>query len=424
MKLHRSLYLFCAADAVLSCCLAALYPNACELRSLVSVLLYHLGIDFTFFMDRAWAVMQTGQPLYKTLFFEQHVKFIYPTSSLFLYKLLTLLHLPTRPVVNLLILGSFLGTLLCAGEVLRLRILEREPLPPGQRRCVVLAAAVLGLLFFPLINGTLMGNIQTPLTFLWTLAVLCWMKQWKSTAGLLLACVCLFKPMLALFFLWAALRREWRFLVSFLSAVVTIQVVAILLFGWHNELDYLGVLAYLSRHGEAFFPNQSINGLLERWIHNAPIFDWSVADYPPYRKAVYIGTTISSVLFLGFGLVVPVLRRWKDRTLDLILFGMVSTLASPIVWHHHYGYFFVGLLYCLPLAFGPRGTHGLWFAAVFLTLSNIWPIFNATADTVWNPLMSYDVFAALGLILLMTLWLEQTREQESVKSLPGTAEAA
>jgi hypothetical protein len=411
MKLRRTLYLFCAGDFALSCCLAAVYPQACELRSLASVFLYRLGFDFTFFMDKAWAVFRGGEPLYKTLFFDKHIKFIYPPSSLFLYEFFSLLHIPNEPAVKLLIFGSFLGTLLCAGEVLRLRILEKETLTKGQSRSVVLAAVLLGTLFFPLVNGTLFGNIQTLLTFLWTLAVLCWMKRRKSTAGVLLAFVCVFKPTLALFFLWAFLRKEWRFLVSFLSAVLSIQLCAILVFGWHNETDYLRLLSYLGRHGEAFFPNQSINGLLERWTHNAPIFGWSVAEYPPYRRSVYMGTATSSVLLLCFGLLVPVLRRWKDRTLDLIFFGMVSTLASPIVWHHHYGYFFVGLLYCLPMAFGERGTHARWFAAIFLTLSNIWPLFNGTADTVWNPLMSYDVFAAFGMLLLIALWLEPTRGQ-------------
>jgi hypothetical protein len=411
MKLQRNLYLFCAADFILSCLLAALYPQACELRSLVSVLLYRLGTDFTFFMDKAWSVFRSGEPLYSTLFFDQHIKFIYPPSSLFLYGFFSLLHIPEEPAVGVLVFGSFLGTLFCAGEILKLKISEHVNLSKTQCWRISLCAAFLGALFFPIVNGTLLGNIQTLLTFLWTLAVLCWMKQQKGTAGVLLAMVCVFKPMFALFLLWAAIRKEWRFLVFFFGSLVAIQAVAIVLFGLHDEIDYLRLLSFLGHRGEAFFPNQSINGLLERWTHNAPIFKWSFADYPPYRKVIYIGTVASSTLLLVFGLIFPVLRKWKDRTLDLIFFGMVSTLSSPIVWHHHYGYFFVGLLYCLPLAFGERGTHSYWFAAIFLVLSNIWPTFNWTANTVWNPLMSYDVFAGIGFLLLIAGWLDSSREK-------------
>ena len=35
-----------------------------------------------------------------------------------------------------------------------------------------------------------------------------------------------------------------------------------------SELDYLPVLSYISRHGEALHTNQSMNGILNRLLHN------------------------------------------------------------------------------------------------------------------------------------------------------------
>jgi len=45
-----------------------------------------------------------------------------------------------------------------------------------------------------------------------------------------------------------------------LSGFVPIALVSVWRYGLHNHLAYLGVLSFLSRHGEQFYPNNSING--------------------------------------------------------------------------------------------------------------------------------------------------------------------
>jgi len=57
-------------------------------------------------------------------------------------------------------------------------------------------------------------------------------------------------------------------------------------FGVQNNLDYFSVLSYLSRHGEALWANQSVNGILIACSHGDPM-SWNPTVYPPYRASIY-----------------------------------------------------------------------------------------------------------------------------------------
>ena len=64
--------------------------------------------------------------------------------------------------------------------------------------------------------------------------------------------------------LWALLRREWRFAFACVATGLVGLIGSIAVFGWANHLDYLRVLSHLAERGEAYYPNQSVNGLLNR----------------------------------------------------------------------------------------------------------------------------------------------------------------
>ena len=114
------------------------------------------------------------------------------------------------------------------------------------------------------------------------------------------------------------------------------------MFGFANHLDYLPVLSHLAERGETYYPNHSVNGLLNRLMSVAEPelyrnLDWGDGAFPPFNRLVYWTTTISSAAILLLAL----LRRNRDndpdRVVDFCTMAVSATVASPIAWEHHYG---------------------------------------------------------------------------------------
>src|SRR5207302_2649166 len=116
--------------------------------------------------------------------------------------------------------------------------------------------AVIGALFLPIAEALYRGQIQLLLTWLWGVAVLLWARNNQRSSAFLLALTCAFKPQLALFLLWGILRKQWRFTIVFGCSLLAIALASVDHFGLRSNLDYLAVLSYLSRHGEALWANQ------------------------------------------------------------------------------------------------------------------------------------------------------------------------
>jgi hypothetical protein len=267
-----------------------------------------------------------------------------------------------------------------------------------------LMVAFLGLLFYPLTLGTAIGQIQTVLTLLFTLAVWFWIRERKAAAGAAIALICIFKPPLTLFLLWAVLRRQWRFLASLAAITVFAQVLSGFLYGWRNEFDYAAVLAYLSRHGEIIGDNQSVNGLLERWLGNGDPVVWTATSpYPPFNLVVYLGTLVSSAVLLGFAFLAPRLRAAEATVSDFLLFGLASTMASPIVWTHHYAFFFIGCVYVFAVCFEQGRRIPLSFLVAFFVLTSRWITPDHLPDKLRAVVSSADLFAGLVVLAWIAL---------------------
>ena len=402
MNTRRTLFLLTLTNLLLAAILAALHWQNSELSRLWSIL--HLNFhrdDSSSFLQVACATAATGRPVYRELFFAQGFKFIYPPSAMLTCGLASTLRVSLATFINLLALISIPLTLILDGELFLLLCPTENK---WQTRALI---ASLGILFSPLLFTVYLGQMQALLDLLFTFAVYSWVRGNKRWAGAAVALVCVLKPPLAFFVLWALLRREWRFLAWFAGLATVFQAIAIARFGWQNELDYLHVLAYLSHHGEVLIGNQSVNGFLERWAGNGLSIVWTrTSPYPPYSAFVYRGTLIAWALLLGFGLAWPVLRGWQDRATDFLLFGLLATIASPIAWTHHYSLFYAGCIYLVALSLRQRGRIPWWCAASFLVLANTWTALDPLAGTRWNPLLSYDLFAGLGILAGLVFWLD------------------
>jgi hypothetical protein len=398
--------------------LAAIHPRHSDISAVGHILSGRLNNDSSTCMDAAWVALRAGKPVYESVLFQRVAKFQYPMSSLLLYQVAFPIGITGMLACKILALVSFPATLLLSGEIFLMVMPQKQSLSSRQRILVRMWIALLGLLFFPLTQASSLGQIQAFLIFLWTLALYLWLRGREKTSGICIGLVCVFKPQFAVFLLWAALRRRWPFLVTMLSVAVAAQVATILLFGWHNEIEYLPVISYLSRHGEVYFANQSVNGLMQRLLHTGDSINFDAVGFPPYNATVYRWTTVSSALMLALALFLPMVRRWRDSALDLLFFGLVVTIASPIAWEHHYGYFFTAAIYCLARFFGLRDRRVFTLEASFLLLAVSIPSLIPLANTRWSVLVSYEFFAGLGFLTAMALLADRTGEGAASVSYP------
>ena len=241
------------------------------LRTLLHLLRHHQvlwgGYDSWAVMLRALEVLsgpQAGQ-LYQTLFFEQRAKFQYPPTSLLPLELLGRAMPLDLAYLNGLNLGVFLlNAAALAWLAHAVFSAGTGPLRPGLRASWAAAFAFLaGIIFYPVTKALMQGQIQVWLDLGFTLAVLAWWLRRHFTAGLLLGLACAIKPQLGLFLLWGLVWRRWDFVVGFLAAALPVGALSVAFYGPPNHIAYLEVLSFILRHGEAYAPNNSVNGILD-----------------------------------------------------------------------------------------------------------------------------------------------------------------
>jgi hypothetical protein len=266
---------------------------------------------------------------------------------------------------------------------------------------VAVVLAVLGC--YPLLKGYSLGNAQTFLSFGFALLLLLWTTGRERSAGVVAALMTAVKPQFILLLVWLLVRKRWGAAWAFVACGAVLIAASVAVFGWHNNLDYIGVLAGLSHKAQSHYANQSMFGTINRMIFNGENIGYTPYVYTPYIPWVYRLTVATSLLLVGLGLAYP-WRRLRGSTADLAAMGIVAVAASPMAWEHHYGIVFA-------IAAWAWFAHGCWMkerpwllgVAVFLCM-NFLPAFNYLADKRgWNILQSYLYIGAL----LLVGWLMQ-----------------
>lgn len=349
--------------------------------------------------------------VYEELFFKNGVKFQYPLSSLLIYDIPNrLFGIPYSKVTsilnNLSLLSVFLIGIISAnlliGTVERNKFSNLKCTSKIEIFCVYLLIFMLTILFYPIMRSYILGQIQTILTCLVSLAILCWYYDRKRIVGILIGIVCLIKPQLGLIFIWAIIRKQWSLLISGLITVAVFLIISIAFYGFSNSIQYLEVLSFLSRHGEAYYANHSINGLMNRLSFNGENLVWD-GGFPPYSSIVYVFTLISSLVFMLLGLL------WKYRSknpgvLDFCIIILCTTIASPISWEHHYGVLFpiIWILFPLMLSFF-EVKKWLFFFICYILVSQYLGFVKYFADTSFNFIQSYLLFGAIGFLAFLLI---------------------
>lgn len=365
-------------------------------------------------MERAWTQFRKApdDPFYTEIFFQQHVKFQYPPTSLFVYAALDALHVPAEARTPMLNALAWLAVAATAVVVALVFVASLRAVDPAlvastfDRNAAAILAAAFTLTYYPIVKAFTLGQIQTWLNLAFALLVFAWVRARVGTAGVLAGLMCLVKPQYVLLLPWAVVRGEWRF-VGALTAILALAGTASLAeFGLQNHLDYLSVLSYISRHGESFFANATMNGLLHRLLGNGPN-EFEAHAYAPYHPVVYAGTLVSSAVLIGLCLFWRRREHASAPVPDLLIAGLTLTMASPIALEHHYGVLMPAFAVMVPafLRTPPFGRTSLvWLGIAYVLTGNYLRVTQHAAGTALNLVQSYQLFGAIiALVCLYAL---------------------
>jgi alpha-1,2-mannosyltransferase len=345
------------------------------------------------------------RPLYAEVFFARNNKFQYPPTSLLLLEPLRWL-----PYPKMVAAANFISWLaVWAGAFILALILmkglsrppsEGLPAPPG-RPVILIPAVGFTLTFYPLVKSFEIGQIQTWLYLLFILALWSWLGERKVLSGIFVGLICLIKPHLGLFALWGLIRGERRFTAGIAGTAGTFGALSLALFGWANHVDYLRALAYMGRHGESYYTNQSVNGIVNRLLFNGTNLHGNPHAFAPYNGWVYAITLATTALLIAGALFRKRGRGRGAGTGDFLIAAVTFTMASPIAWEHHYSILLPVFAAALPAVLG-SGRRSPWIlAGSFALCANIYPVVNSLANTRLNFLQSHLFFGAFTLLILL-----------------------
>ena len=407
-----------------------------SLRETATVL-EHMATLAPFSSDDSWKPMHMAlqvlggakkDVLYETLFFGDGVRFQYPPSSLFPLDLLTRMGLGNAIYLNRLNEALFLINALSMAFIAHL-FASRLPRPfssAGKRQALWAApmiAFVATFLFYPAIRAVVLGQFQVWIDLLFTLTCIAWVYGRKALAGAMIGACCAIKPQFALLLLWALVWREWIFATGVMVVAVPIALLSVAAYGLHNSIAYLDVLSFLSRHGESFFANNSVNGIINRYLGNGNNLHWEPFQFVPFNPVVYGGTICASVLAVAAIIAPALLRRGNATIFDFGAAVLLSVMGSPIAWEHHYGvmlplYLFLLLSILSEPASQSRSWRLVALACSWFLSANLLSFTYLLADTRLNFLEANLFFG--GLMLLPLLFIQARRSSRLLARTEGT----
>ncbi len=352
------------------------------------------------------------QPIYSAQLYDT---LIYSLGSLLPLWLLRKLGVSDPAMLRILAIGSWLAVLGVAAVCIALarKLLRARAAPLTWPSVLAIILAVLGC--YPLLKGNSLGNAQTFLSFGFALLLYLWTTGRERPAGVLAALLAFVKPQFVLLIVWMAVRRRWGALWASLLCAAVVLTLSIAVFGLHNNLDYIPVLAGLSHKAQSHYGNQSMFGTINRMIFNGENLGYTPYVYTPYIPWVYRVTVATSLLLVGGVLAFP-WGKLRAATPDIAAMGLASVAASPMAWEHHYG-IVIAIFAWSWFAYGCWQQRRPWLlgTAFFLTMNFLAATNLLAAKPGWNLLQSYMYIGALLLLyVLMRLARNVTRGAELV----------
>jgi hypothetical protein len=170
-------------------------------------------------------------------------------------------------------------------------------------------------------------------------------------------------------------------------------------------MDYLKALSHMAKHGESYYTNQSVNGLLNRMFFNGTNLHGNPHAFAPFNRWIYLATMATSIALIAAALFRKRGASRRTGDADFLMAALTFTIASPIAWEHHYSILLPIFAVALPVVLARgRGGWGLWaLAAAFALTSNIYVAVNVLANTRLNFLQSHLFFGSLALLVILCL---------------------
>lgn len=356
-------------------------------------------------MFRSLRVFFEGEDptIYQKVFFNQKHKFQYPPTSLVIVDVLRKIFDPrelTGTVIDWIswfcLWGTILFSIMIFFDACHLYFPE-NCLSTWVKIGLAVLLALSGLTFYPINRAFFLGQIQIWLDLFFAISLWLWLKNKESGSSVFLGLMSVIKPQMGLFVIWGLLRKRWKFCAGIVGVVTVFLLISLWRYGLPSHLKYLEVLSFIGQHGETYFPNQSVNGLMNRLLFNGNNLEWDAWHFAPENVFVRVITIVTSILLLFFAFAFNH-KSTKEGWLSFATAGLVFTLASPVAWEHHYGILFPIFALVIPKVWQMRNEWKsgpfLAFLAYILT-ANFYLFLNRLADTPWNFLQSYLFFGAL-----------------------------
>jgi alpha-1,2-mannosyltransferase len=337
-------------------------------------------------------------PIYEAKLYDT---LIYSLVSLLPLAALEKLGITGDRMLRLLAWSSWLAVWFVGGvsALLASRLLSRKGAKLSAASIISIFVAC--IFFYPLLKGYTLGNAQTFLTLGFTLLIYLWSTGREKSSGVVVAALAMVKPQYVLILLWMAVRKRWG---AFWSGTIFAAVmfsISIMVFGWHNNLDYLPVLAGLSHKAQSHYANQSMFGTLNRMVFNGENLDYHPYVYTSYVPWIYYATVSSSLFLAALALFYP-WGKFRGTTADIANMSIVSVAASPMAWEHHYGIVFPIFVW-LWFSYGCWEQRRTWLLGTSFFLCSSWlsvTTFLASKPGL-NLLQSYIYFGALLLMFIL-----------------------
>ena len=362
--------------------------------------------------------------LYQETYFQSDSQFIYSVPSLIIFKVARALGVNWDSPSSLNLLSWFFVPAIIFAEAFMLRALStslglRSRGAPSYFEFALdlIFAALAVLFFYPIMRALSLGQIQTWLTFALILSIFLWFQERKTAAGILLGLVSVVKPHIGIVAVWGLLRREWHFALGMIGTGATLGLASVLIFGWQVHSEYLQLLIFLSTRGESFHYSHSVESMLLRLTHNGNNLDWdgshTQVQYVPW---IHYTAMTSSLLILGSALFSRKARTKHCALIDYCIILLAAVVASPVAYEHHYGvlsmiFLCAAVLWC---GYAPAWrVTGISLAVSYALCANLIPATDRLANSHWNVLQSYLLWAALLTLVLLHRLKSVVRDAES-----------
>ena len=391
----------------------AVDPHRNPYAALLSPTAVYTG-DFRPILEAARGRLRDGEAsLYRSEELEEH-------SAAFVYTPVTALALVPLARTELTVqaaadrVHSFHRALWAVGALLLFGVLFR-----GSRPSLGLTALFVAhyLAFYPLARAVQLTQAGLWIWFGFVLGAFLLQRGHLTLGGIALGLGVSIKPHLVLVPVLLALVRgvPARFVAASAVTVGVAGVTSVVYAGWADAWKYATeTLPHLSA-GYAYFPNQSVNGLLHRLVG---VEDPAVFNLAPERGWIKAASGVFAlVVLVSTTLVLRSTWRPSEESLgspgvvaghDLAVhrLGIVATaavLASPVCWIHHFVLLtlpFVTLARRLLHDGGrPRSIAAAWFVCLVL----VGYFFDARhlSGFPWAFLTALELYGAVGLLVVL-----------------------